>query len=516
MQANSYGDLRIGLVGLGYWGPNRLRVLTELADVETAWICDQDADRLARFAQRHPAVTATTDVEDVLGDPELDAVIFATPADTHAELTAAALDADKHVFVEKPLARTSGDAERLVEAADRRGLRLMCGHTFLYSPSVRLVNELLEREELGELHYISSSRVNLGPYRSDVSVISDLGPHDFSILLHWLGSSPEQVSAVGLDVISPGIQDVAFVHAAFSSGLIANVELSWLAPSKLRRTVLVGSEKMVVYEDGSAEPVRLYDSGIEYRDPETYGEYHHRLPDGRHRVAARGHGRADRGGAARLHLVASRRIEAAEHSRVCPSDRADGGGGRDVARNEWGARASRSRSAVLNPTQSAERSEPTFWARAQPGFRFTERPVGTPAFFREIEQHRYTLEPHIPEIVQFGRWRNHDVLEVGCGIATDGLQFARAGARYTGLDSSPRAIDLARRRFAIEDRRAEFVEASATGLPFGDRTFDLVYANGVLHHIPDVERAVEEIHRVLRPGGHVVAMVYHRRSFNYL
>jgi SAM-dependent methyltransferase len=169
----------------------------------------------------------------------------------------------------------------------------------------------------------------------------------------------------------------------------------------------------------------------------------------------------------------------------------------------------------LNPTQSAEQSEPTFWARAQPGFRFTERPVGTPAFFREIEQHRYALEPHIPEIVQFGHWRDHDVLELGCGIATDGLQFARAGARYTGLDSSPSAIDLARRRFAMEDRRAEFVEASATGLPFDDRTFDLVYANGVLHHIPDVERAVEEAHRVLRPGGHLVAMVYHRRSFNY-
>jgi predicted dehydrogenase len=150
----------------------------------------------------------------------------------------------------------------------------MCGHTFLYSPPVRKVKQLIDAGELGELYFISSRRVNLGPYRSDVSVISDLGPHDFSILLYWLGQSAAWVSAVGRDVISQGIADVAFVDISFPDGLLGHVELSWLAPSKLRRTVLVGSEKMLVYEDGQAEPVRIFDSGIEYRDPESYGEYH--------------------------------------------------------------------------------------------------------------------------------------------------------------------------------------------------------------------------------------------------
>ncbi len=150
----------------------------------------------------------------------------------------------------------------------------MCGHTFLYSPPVRAIKRILEAGELGELHYISSSRVNLGPYRSDVSVVFDLGPHDFSILRYWLDSLPHTVSAMGRDVISTGVADFAFVNAIFEDGLVANMELSWLAPSKLRRTVLVGSEKMAVYEDNSPEPVRIYDSGIEYRDPETYGEYH--------------------------------------------------------------------------------------------------------------------------------------------------------------------------------------------------------------------------------------------------
>ena len=213
---------------------------------------------------RSPTCSRTTAV---------DAVVIATPVFTHHKLTTMCLEAGKHVFVEKPLAASSGEARDLLDLAEERERVLMCGHTFLYSPAVREVKELLDRGELGDLHFISSSRVNLGPYRSDVSVVFDLGPHDFSILRYWLDAVPSAVSAVGRDVITDGVSDVAFVDLTYPDGLLAHVELSWLAPSKLRRTVIVGSEKMLVYEDGSAEPVRLFDSGIEYQDPETYGEY---------------------------------------------------------------------------------------------------------------------------------------------------------------------------------------------------------------------------------------------------
>ena len=149
----------------------------------------------------------------------------------------------------------------------------MCGQTFLYSPPVREVKRLIDTNELGDIFFISSSRVNLGLHQRDVSVVWDLAPHDFSILLHWLEEVPESIAAVGRDSIVPGIHDVAFMTMQFPSGIVANVELSWLAPSKLRRTAIVGSNKMVVYEDGTAEPVRVFDRGVEYRDPETFGEY---------------------------------------------------------------------------------------------------------------------------------------------------------------------------------------------------------------------------------------------------
>ena len=199
--------------------------------------------------------------------------IVATPAYTHHDLATRCLEAGKHVFVEKPLAASSAEANELIELAARRDRVLACGHTFLHSPSVRAVKQILDRGELGDLHFISSSRVNLGPYRSDVGVIFDLGPHDFSILRYWLGDAPSSVSAVGRAVIADGVSDVAFIDLTFPDGLLAHVELSWLAPGKLRRTVIVGSSKMLVYEDGTADPVRLFDSGIDYRDPVTYGEY---------------------------------------------------------------------------------------------------------------------------------------------------------------------------------------------------------------------------------------------------
>lgn len=263
----------VAVVGLGYWGPNRLRALTDIDGVEVTWICDRDAERLPKLVKRHPAIRATVNYDELLADPGLDAVVLATPVFTHHSLASAALRAGKHVFVEKPLAASSGEANDLFEIAAENDRMLMCGHTFLYSPPVRMIKEILDAGELGDLHFISSSRTNLGPYRSDVSVLFDLGPHDFSMLIHWLGDVPERVSAIGRDVISEGVQDVAFVDLTFPDGMLAHVEMSWLAPSKLRRTVIVGSEKMLVYEDGSPEPLRIFDSGIEVGDTSNFGQY---------------------------------------------------------------------------------------------------------------------------------------------------------------------------------------------------------------------------------------------------
>ena len=264
----------VAVVGLGYWGPNLLRVLAEMLDVRVKWICDLDEERLERFQRRYPALATTKRIDPVLEDDEVEAVFLATPVFTHFDLASRALRAGKHTFVEKPLAPSSEMAEQLRRLASERDRRLMCGHTFIYSPPVRAVKGMLQREELGTVFFVSSSRVNLGLHQRDISVVWDLGPHDFSILLYWLDEMPASVRAVGRDSIVRGVPDVAFVMLTFPSGVLASVELSWLAPSKLRRTVVVGSEKMIVYNDGTSEPLRIFDHGVVYQDPETFGQYH--------------------------------------------------------------------------------------------------------------------------------------------------------------------------------------------------------------------------------------------------
>src|SRR3954462_5387488 len=265
--------VNVALVGLGYWGPNLLRALFELPDVEVSYICDLDPERLDRFGRRYPSARATRDFENLLADPQMDAVVIATPVFTHFELASRALRAGKHVFVEKPLASSSPEAGELLELADSMDRTIMCGHTFLYSPAVREVKRIIQSGDLGEIYFISSSRVNLGLHQRDVSVVWDLGPHDFSILLYWMDEMPNWVGAVGRDSVVKGIPDVAFIDMEFPSGALSHIELSWLAPSKLRRTVVVGSQKMVVYDDSSPEPVRVFDSGVTYEDPETFGQY---------------------------------------------------------------------------------------------------------------------------------------------------------------------------------------------------------------------------------------------------
>ncbi len=265
--------VRVGLVGLGYWGPNLLRALSDRSDVRVEWICDLRQERLDRLARRYPGSQTTMRFEDLTEARDLDGILIATPVFTHFELASASLRAGKHTFVEKPLCSSAAAAAELLDLAAECRLALMCGHTFLYSPPVRAIKALLRDGELGDVYFISSSRVNLGLHQKDISVLWDLGPHDFSILRYWLDEAPRSISAVGRDSIVEGTPDVAFVNVEFPSGALANLEMSWLAPSKLRRTVVVGSERMVVYEDGAAEPVRIFDHGVVYNEPETFGEY---------------------------------------------------------------------------------------------------------------------------------------------------------------------------------------------------------------------------------------------------
>jgi predicted dehydrogenase len=266
--------LKVALVGLGYWGPNLLRAATDLDDVEVTTLCELDPDRLARHGRRAPLARLTRRFEDVLEDDSLDAVILATPIASHDVFAKLCLEAGKHVLVEKPMARSPNAAQELIEQASLRNLILMPGHTFLYSPPVVAVKRMLERDDLGDVYFITSTRVNLGIHQSDASVIEDLGPHDFSILCYWLGR-PSSMRAVARDSVVPGTWDVAFIDLIYASGTIVRLEISWLAPTKLRRTVVAGRKAMVVYDDTSNEQVRVFDCGIDVVDPQNFGE--HRL-----------------------------------------------------------------------------------------------------------------------------------------------------------------------------------------------------------------------------------------------
>jgi predicted dehydrogenase len=265
--------IRLAVVGLGYWGPNLARNIQELDDAELVALCDLRPELVSTFQRRYPAATATSNYLELLERPDIDGVVLATPVGTHFHLAAAALRAGKHVFVEKPLAASSEQAAELIDIAAARDLVVMPGHTFLYSPPVVLIRDLIQSGELGEIYFISMSRVNLGLHQSDVSVAWDLGPHDFSMLRFWLGETPSSVSAVSRSCIMPSTPDVAFINLQFPSETLAHVELSWLAPSKLRRTTIVGSSKMVVYDDTSTEPVRIFDSGVNFPNPEGFGEF---------------------------------------------------------------------------------------------------------------------------------------------------------------------------------------------------------------------------------------------------
>jgi predicted dehydrogenase len=255
--------IKIGVVGCGYWGPNLLRNFAENDGAELRWIGDSDEARLAAMARRYPSVRSTTDYRQMIQDPDLDAIAVVTPVATHFHIAKEAILAGKHVLVEKPLTRTVAEAERLIELADRAARVLMVDHTFVYTGAVRKMKEIVASGELGDLLYFDSVRINLGLFQRDINVLWDLAPHDLSIMDYLIDRQPLGVSAIGSCHIEPGIENIAYLMLKFPDDFIAHFHFNWLAPVKIRRTLIAGSRKMILYDDiEPTEKVRIYDKGV--------------------------------------------------------------------------------------------------------------------------------------------------------------------------------------------------------------------------------------------------------------
>ena len=260
--------IRVGVIGYGYWGPNVVRNLHGLENVCVAVVCDKSPAALARVRKIYPGIATTTDANDVLRSPEIDAVAVITPVWTHYELAKTALENGKHVFVEKPLTSSAAQAEELIEIAARKKLTIMVDHTFLFTGAVRKIRELTEKGVLGNLYYYDSLRVNLGLFQHDVSVIWDLAPHDLSIMDHLIKKEPEAIVATGEKHLN-GVEDVAFMTIHFPDSVIAHINVNWLSPVKIRTTLIGGQKRMVVWNDLVAdEKVRVYDKGVQISNGE--------------------------------------------------------------------------------------------------------------------------------------------------------------------------------------------------------------------------------------------------------
>jgi predicted dehydrogenase len=265
--------VRVGVVGLGYWGPNLARNFASVSGCELAWCCDADAQARARITDRFPGTRPAAELDELLADPDLDAIVIATPVPTHADLAVKVLSAGKHCFVEKPLAQSVAGAERAVAAAQTADRVLMVGHLLEYHPGVQKLKELSDSGELGEIYYIYGNRLNLGKLRADENALWSLGAHDVSVVLHLAGEEPWEVVAHGESYVRTGIEDVVFCFLRFPSGLSAHLHLSWLDPHKERRFTVVGSRRMATFDDMALEgKLTVYDKGFD-EDARGYGEY---------------------------------------------------------------------------------------------------------------------------------------------------------------------------------------------------------------------------------------------------
>jgi predicted dehydrogenase len=265
--------LKAGIVGAGDWGKNLVRVFYQIRDVELAYCCDADGNRRKAVSQLFPGVCLTSRFEDILADASVQAVIIASSAITHYEFAKAALEAGKHVYVEKPLALSVAHAEEMVALADSKNLKLMVGHLLVYHPAVSHLRKMVESGELGEVFYIYSQRVNLGKIRQDENALWSFAPHDISVILHLLGQLPVSVSARGESYLREGVEDVVFVNMKFRDRKMAQLQLSWLDPHKIRKITIVGSKKMVVFDDvESTEKLKIFDKGVSGVSYESYGD----------------------------------------------------------------------------------------------------------------------------------------------------------------------------------------------------------------------------------------------------
>ena len=255
--------INVGVVGYGYWGPNMVRNFAETPGAQVVAVSDLRPQRLSLVQSRYPAIKITTDAKELIADPSIDAVIISTPVSSHFQLAMEVLQAGKHVLVEKPLTSTSVQAQELIEEAERRGRVLMVDHTFTYTGVVRKIHDLIAAGELGDLYYYDSVRVNLGLFQHDVSVLWDLAVHDLAIMDYILPVKPRAVSATGISHVSGAPEDVAYLTLFFENHLIAHIHVNWLAPVKIRRTLIGGTHKMIVYDDlEPSEKIKLYDKGI--------------------------------------------------------------------------------------------------------------------------------------------------------------------------------------------------------------------------------------------------------------
>ena len=256
-------NVGVGVVGCGYWGPKLIRNFQSIPGADLRIVADLRSDRLEHIQGLYPSIRTTSDYAELL-DSDIEAVAIATPVSRHFEMARTALLHGKHVLVEKPLTRSQSEADELVRLADERQRTLMVGHTFEYNPAVEYLKGYIESGELGDVYYINATRVNLGIFQQDINVIWDLAPHDVSIILYLLGIRPSSVSARGAAYVQPGIEDVAYVTVTFPNGVMADVRVSWLDPCKIRRLTVVGSKKMIVYDDVEPnEKIKIYDKGVD-------------------------------------------------------------------------------------------------------------------------------------------------------------------------------------------------------------------------------------------------------------
>ena len=256
--------IQVGVVGCGYWGPNLIRNFRSLRDCALKAVCDMDQKRLSHMKRLYPEIETYTSFEEFLAKGGVDAVAVATPVRYHHPLALACLKAAKHTFIEKPMASTGAQCQELVEAAEARKLALMIGHTFLYSPAVRKIKQIVDSGDIGPIRYISSRRLNLGLFQKDVNVVWDLAPHDLSIIVHIMGEFPISVNCQGKANVTPGIEDVTNMSMGFPSGRFATIQSSWLDPRKVREMTIVGSRKMIVYDDiEPLQKIRIFDHRVE-------------------------------------------------------------------------------------------------------------------------------------------------------------------------------------------------------------------------------------------------------------